>query len=168
MRIHRNPLIWAAVATCGIATALPIALAQKPEAPAEPEKSEPGAAAENPAADQQAWLGVAVDELHPEAGVQLGVPEGVGLSVHAVVPNSPADEAGIEERDLLTQLDDQILVSPKQLQVLVRAKKPGDSVNLTFLRKGEELKAEVALGGRSRAALVAIPPSLTTAAPARR
>jgi hypothetical protein len=50
----------------------------------------------------------------------------------------PAAKAGLAEHDILIRLDDQILVSADQLQSLVKMRKPGDVVKLTYLRKGEK------------------------------
>ncbi len=47
--------------------------------------------------------------------------------------------------DILIRLNDQLLMEPRQLTKLVQAKKPGDRVKLTFLRKGIEAKKEVTL-----------------------
>jgi hypothetical protein len=57
------------------------------------------------------------------------------------MPESPAAKAGLQEHDILLRLDDQILVSSDQLRSLVKMRKPGETVKLSYLRKGE--KAEV-------------------------
>ena len=53
---------------------------------------------------------------------------GVGLLVNHVVPGSPAKLAGIEKHDVLHRLDDQYLINPPQLAVLIRTREPGDTV----------------------------------------
>src|SRR5262249_11337015 len=55
-----------------------------------------------------------------------------------VQPDSPAAAAGLQVHDVLEKLDDQLLINPQQLAVLVRAKHPGDTVNLTLLHGGKE------------------------------
>lgn len=52
----------------------------------------------------------------------------------------------LQEHDILLKMDDQILVNLEQLSVLVRGKKKGDEVILTYLRGGKESKANVILG----------------------
>jgi hypothetical protein len=52
----------------------------------------------------------------------------------------------LQQHDILTKFNDQILVNEPQLSVLVRSMKPGDEVTLTVLRGAKETKARVKLG----------------------
>lgn len=83
------------------------------------------------------YLGVAVSPIPGMLRKHLDLPEGVGLLVDHVDPDSPAKAAGIEKCDVLHKLDDQILINFHQLAVLVRTFKPGDEVKLALLRKGK-------------------------------
>lgn len=92
-----------------------------------------------------AFLGVQASPASRTLSVQLGLPTGAGLVVNHVVPDSPA--AGVlQEHDILLKLDDQILIETRQLSVLVRQRKEGDEVTLTYLRGGKEATARVKLG----------------------
>jgi serine protease Do len=91
------------------------------------------------------FLGVAVAPADPALAAQLRLPEGQGLVVKVVEPESPAAKAGLQEHDLLTKLDDQILIDPRQLFVLVRNRKEGEKVTLTYMRAGAEARAPVTL-----------------------
>ena len=91
------------------------------------------------------WLGVATATVSDDLRAQLPINPGEGLSVTHVAPESPAAKAGIVEHDILLRFDDQILMQPDQLRALVKAHKPGDSVKLTYLRKGEQKDASVTL-----------------------
>jgi hypothetical protein len=121
-------------------------------------------------------------EAQPYAGVNLGylsdkvraehsqaaIPAGLGVLVGFVDPTGPA--AGkIEEGDILTRLDDQILVNTSQFQSLVRLRKAGDTIKLTLVRGAEVQVAEVKLEARVPKAFASRPvtPRATTgAAPA--
>lgn len=93
------------------------------------------------------FLGVATAPVGPTLATQLGLAEGTGLVVMDVVGDSPA--AGkLNEHDILTRLDDQILVDMHQLSVLIRSKKDGDEVTLTVVRGGKEMKQKVKLATR--------------------
>jgi len=61
-----------------------------------------------------------------------------------IAEKSPAAEV-LKEDDVLTMLDDQILVNQHQLGVLVRAKKEGDEVKLTVIRGGKETSVKAKL-----------------------
>jgi len=95
------------------------------------------------------WLGVHVSEVSELVASQLGLASGMGLSVEHIVLNSPADKAGLKQYDILTKLDDQTLITPKQLVVLLRTKKSGESVKLTYIRGGEEQSAKAVITNRS-------------------
>jgi hypothetical protein len=62
-----------------------------------------------------------------------------------IAPDSPAATA-LKSHDILLKLDDQLLVDPRQLSVLVRNHKDGDEVTLTYIRGGKETTAKVKLG----------------------
>ncbi|MBC8325291.1 MAG: PDZ domain-containing protein [Verrucomicrobia subdivision 3 bacterium] len=98
------------------------------------------------------YLGVAMGEIPPLTRAQLGLPEGIGVSVGHVAKGSPAEKAGLKVNDIITQLEDQLIINSQQLQTLIHTKKPGDEVTLTFLRKGKEHKAKAKLAKGSLAA----------------
>src|SRR6478752_8956906 len=91
------------------------------------------------------WLGVAADELSEELAAQLPVKEGTGVIIRHVAENSPAAKVGVQKNDILLKMDDQVITDGRQLQKLVRAKKVGDVVELSLLRKGQEQKYKATL-----------------------
>ncbi len=91
------------------------------------------------------WMGVATDEVSEEVASQLPLDPGTGLIVEHIVPESPAAKAGLQKNDVLIRLNDQILVAPKQLGALVANRKAGDTIEVTYLRKGEKKTATVTL-----------------------
>jgi serine protease Do len=91
------------------------------------------------------FLGVVASPVPPALGSQLRLPPETGLVVEFVEDGSPAAKAGLKVHDVLTRFNDQILINPAQLAVLVRLQKANDTVTLTFLREGKEQKAPVEL-----------------------
>lgn len=91
------------------------------------------------------FLGVETGRVSPTVSAQLGIPERTGLTVLRVIEGSPS-EGVLQEHDILTKFNDQVLVNEPQLAVLVRAAKPGDEVTLTLLRAAKETKVRVKLG----------------------
>ena len=96
-----------------------------------------GAAPANETREPVTYLVIAADAVSEELAAHLPLDAGVGLVVRSIGPDSPAAKAGVGVNDVVTKIDDQLLVHPRQLQVLVRAKKDGDSISVTYLRKGE-------------------------------
>jgi len=106
-------------------------------------KLRPGAAE----TEQVAFLGVETAPVGRTLAAQLGLPRDTGLVVTGVAKDSPA--AGVlKEHDILTRLDDQILIDSHQLAVLVRSRKEGDEVALTVYRAGKETKLSARLAQR--------------------
>ena len=97
--------------------------------------------------EKVAYLGVETMPVDPTVAAQLGLPRGTGIVVRRVAEGSPADGL-LKPHDVLTRLDDQILVNMDQLTVLVRNRQPGDEVKLTYVRAGKEATAKAKLGER--------------------
>ena len=51
----------------------------------------------------------------------MGLPRGFGVVVDYVAANSPAAAAGVQHNDIIRMLNDQIIVDPVQLGILVRS-----------------------------------------------
>ena len=103
---------------------------------------------EDVALERAAYLGIATAPATPVLRKHLKLPEGVGLVVDFVEPGSPAAVAGIQPHDVAHRLNDQILVNPQQLAVLVRTFEPGTAVTLRVFRGGKPIDGRVTLGER--------------------
>jgi len=102
-------------------------------------------AAKVAASDEVAYAGLNVGPRVEAANTS--VPAGVGILVGFIDPQGPS-MGKIEEGDLLTRLDDQMLFNAEQFRALVRTRKPGDKVKLTLVRGVEPMVIEFALGKR--------------------
>ena len=94
----------------------------------------------------QTYLGVALRPVDPDQAAQLGqgVPDGVGLGVAHVDPESPAAAAGLRDSDVIVKLGDQWAVNPEQFTTLVRGLyKPGQDAAVTVARDGEQKTLDV-------------------------
>ena len=98
---------------------------------------------------ERTWLGVNIGRVSEVTAAQLGLSEGMGLVVEHVVEGSPAEKAGLKRFDILTAIDDQLLVNPDQLQVLVARKGKGESVSLDLLRGGKKRSLNAILEKRT-------------------
>jgi putative serine protease PepD len=72
-----------------------------------------------------------------------------GLAVTAVVPGGPADQAGLEVGDVITEIDGQPADSAEQLVLAGLRHSAGDAVTVGYLRDGAERTAEVTLAAPS-------------------
>lgn len=109
----------------------------------------PGKASDpvNPASGLRPWMGIGTTPVASVLRDHLELDDGFGIQIQQVVEDSPAAKAGLRENDILTKFDDQLLISPEHLSLLVQRLKEGDTVTLTLIRKGAEQKIDVTLGG---------------------
>jgi hypothetical protein len=98
-----------------------------------------------------AFLGVATAPVPPAVRRRVDLPDGIGLVIGNVEPNSPAQQAGLKQYDILHKLNDQLLVNAEQLAVLVRTFKPGDTITLGIVRGGKMEQVPATLGERPAA-----------------
>lgn len=123
------------------------------EAAAEDKPATPEAKAAAPAAPEakmQAYAGINVTTYaaHQRARDPLAeVPEGIGLVVGFLDPEGPA-MGKLQERDVLTRLDDQVLVNAEQFRALLQTRKPGDRVKLVRVRGDDVDTVEITLAGK--------------------
>jgi glutaredoxin len=89
-------------------------------------------------ANEKVSLGMAAQSLTQETADELGLPAPFGVVVGPVRPGGPADVGGLREGDVLTGIGSYTLQNLGQLQSVVAAKRPGDSISLVAWRDGDE------------------------------
>jgi hypothetical protein len=96
-------------------------------------------------ASGRGWLGVYTDDLSDPLLIALNVSNGV--LVTGVAEESPAEKAGLKEGDVIVSVADDLVRSAAELRRVVR-RKPGQTVGLQLLRRGESLRLSATLGAR--------------------
>lgn len=82
-------------------------------------------------------IGVSLDRRWDGEGAKVLEDSDVD-SGRAVVPGGPADKAGVEPGDVITELDGRRITDLDQLITRIRAKAVGDKVTLTIQRDGKQ------------------------------
>jgi len=85
-----------------------------------------------------AFLGVSLARAGLSDGVRLG----------AVLPDGAAARAGMREGDIIVRLGDVPVQSFEDLRAALQARRPGDAVQVVYLRDGEDRTAQAVLGER--------------------
>jgi S1-C subfamily serine protease len=78
-------------------------------------------------------------------GVQLKQSE-AGIQVQAILPDSPADKAGLRMNDIILKMNGEDVGVMQNFVKSVGAKKPGDKIKLKIKRDGNEKEIEATLG----------------------
>jgi S1-C subfamily serine protease len=110
---------------------------------------------------EHAFLGVSGGTITPELAKAVNLPVEEGVIVQQVVKDGPADKAGLEAGstsatingaevrlggDIITEANGEKVKSMEELIEVVQDSKPGDALELKFLRDGDEKTADVTLG----------------------
>jgi glutaredoxin len=88
-------------------------------------------------------LGMAAQSLTPDKATELQLPAPFGVVVGNVREGGPADLAGIRPGDILVGVGSYTLQNLQQLQNIVMAKQPGDSIQVRVWRDGKEFDATI-------------------------
>ncbi len=94
---------------------------------------------------RRARLGVSTRAVPVAAGVS-GDEERTALFVEAVAEGSAAETAGVRYGDILLEIDDSTLDSPRRLHRVLASKKAGEEVSITLLRAAERVVVKATLG----------------------
>ncbi|MFD5456309.1 S1C family serine protease, partial [Streptomyces olivaceus] len=89
-------------------------------------------------------IGVTLDMNYAGDGARVGAKASDGGP--AVTSGGPGARAGIKPGDVITAVDGQRVHSGEELIVKTRAQRPGDRLELTLERDGEETKVSLVLG----------------------
>jgi serine protease Do len=68
-----------------------------------------------------------------------------GARLESVVKESAAEKAGLKKGDIITKINDKKIEATSDVTAAIKAHKPGDKVNITYLRDGKEQKATAEL-----------------------
>jgi len=90
------------------------------------------------------FLGVVVRDLSSALKSQLNLESGVVVT--GVEEDSPAEDAGIQEDDIITDLDTQKIKGTSSLSRLIRKMKPGTEVKIHLYRNGQKNVINVKIG----------------------
>ena len=89
------------------------------------------------------YLGINIQPLTPDLAKLFNLPdESSGVLVGGVTPNSAAAKAGIQDGDLILELNGKKLADPRGLQLAVSQTPPGSKVTLKILRTENGSKPE--------------------------
>jgi hypothetical protein len=108
--------------------------------------------AAGPASATDGYLGVMLQEVTPSMGKALQLGDRAGVLVNDVVDDSPAAKAGLQDGDIILELDGRPATNQSDLTKAVRGLAPGSKAELVVLRDGRQVKLPVEIGERASGA----------------
>lgn len=93
------------------------------------------------------YIGIMMKDLNEDINRALGLPAGSsGVVVAQVAPGSPADSAGLETGDVITQINGTPVTAASDIQRIVKSQKVGDRITMEVRRNGEKTNVDLTIG----------------------
>lgn len=89
-------------------------------------------------------IGVYTQDIDEQMATQYDLP--VGVYVAQVESGSPAEDAGLVKGDVIIATNGQETLTTESINQIKNQLKPGDSIELTIVRSGKQMKVTVILG----------------------
>ncbi|WP_420400004.1 S1C family serine protease [Flagellimonas sp.] len=94
---------------------------------------------------QRGLLGISAANVNSQAAIELGLDEIEGVYISQVSEDSGAEEAGLQEGDIIKQVDNILVRKFSELTGYLSSKRPGDTVDVVVDRDGNKLTKKVTL-----------------------
>ena len=94
------------------------------------------------------WLGVQIQDVDDGMAKALELDDRNGAIISQVIQNSPAEDAGVKEQDVIIEVDGEKVNDSSNLKNLISSGRPNDKTKLTVIRDGREKYLTVILGLR--------------------
>ena len=94
------------------------------------------------------YIGIYYLPLNPALAAQLETEQERGVVIAQVAPGSPADRAGVLERDIIIGINGDEVEDESTLGRLLRLHKPGEEITLNIVRGNRKVDVRLTLGER--------------------
>ncbi len=91
------------------------------------------------------FIGISYSEINPQIAAEMNLTSKTGVVVSQVTPNSPAQAAGLQARDVVTAINRDKIDENNSLRSLLFKYHVGDTITLTVERDGQTLQVQVTL-----------------------
>jgi membrane-associated protease RseP (regulator of RpoE activity) len=105
-----------------------------------------------------AYLGVYLQDITSDLKDALDLESKKGALIAGVVEDSPAEDAGLEDEDVVIEVDGAIVKGSSHLTKVIRKHEPGDKITLKIIRDGKEKSVAVILGDRPESEFIVLDP----------
>jgi S1-C subfamily serine protease len=95
------------------------------------------------------YLGIDITTLTAALRQQYGFTPTSGAVILDVIPDSPADMAGLEQGDVIVAVNGKAITTAEALQFVIGKAHPGQKVQITYYRGSDRLTLNLTLGSQS-------------------
>ena len=96
------------------------------------------------------YLGISFQEVDKNTAEALSLPSTEGVLVQRVMPDTPADQAGIKTGDVITQFNGHEVINGSQFMMMVAQVSPGQDATIEILRNGKKITRSLELADREK------------------
>jgi len=83
------------------------------------------------------WLGIEIQTISPPLAESFGLLEARGIIIAGVMPQGPADRAGVKTGDIILQINGQAIVDGIEALKLIAQTAPGNELHMSGIRQGK-------------------------------
>ncbi|TGL65019.1 PDZ domain-containing protein [Leptospira jelokensis] len=91
----------------------------------------------------RAWIGAKVDHITERDLAQFGLKSKQGAIIHQIVKGSPADKAGLQEMDVIIEVEGKPVRTPDELIGIIVNSKIGKRIELKIIRNKNEILTSI-------------------------
>ena len=100
----------------------------------------------------RAYIGVNYLTITPEVALEYNLPVNQGAYIYnrgsssSILSGGPADKAGLKDNDIITKINNEEIGANSGLSSLVGQYRPGEEIEITYIRDGAENNTKLTLG----------------------
>lgn len=94
------------------------------------------------------WVGVEAQNMTPELAESFSLPTAAGALIAGVIPNSPADHAGLKAGDVLLAINNKEVINSATMLNLIAVLEPNKNARLKIVRAGKQMSINILIGKR--------------------
>ena len=108
------------------------------------------------------FIGIQAQDLNPDLAEAFGVKDKRGAIINSVLPDSPAEKAGLKPGDVITSVNNKTIKSASDVRLHIGLLPVGEKVVFEILREGKrkKLTAKIAANAKTAESPAAVNPRL--------
>lgn len=94
------------------------------------------------------WIGIQAQDITPQLAESFKLSHTQGSLIAGVLPNSPAERAGLKPGDILLEINGKRVTDSSSMLNLIAGLQPNEKATLKIARNQRELNIDVTIGKR--------------------